>query len=778
MKVILAEKPSVARDIARELKATTRKDGYIEGNGFVVTWAFGHLVTLKEPDEYDTQYKRWDLAHLPIIPDKFLLKAAGDDGAKKQLKIVTDLFKKADELICATDAGREGELIFRYIQHWAKCTRKPFRRLWISSLTSEAIKKGFKNLKDGSEYDNLFKAARCRSEADWIVGMNGSRYFTLQFGGKQTLWSVGRVQTPILALIVNRDIEIEHFEPKDYWEVHTHYRETLFKHQGGKFFEQEKATNILEKITDQPLAIVGIIEKKEKTPAPLLYDLTDLQKDMNKRWGMTADDTLKAAQNLYEKKHLTYPRTDSRYLTADMKAGIPDLLKKISTVRPKDIEPLDLAKLNFSKRIINDAKVSDHHAVIPTDELPGSLPDQEAKIYEAVTTRFIAAFYPPCIKNVTTVSAESVEEPFRAIGRVLVDAGWQTLYPFMLKKKESDKDGDDAGDNQIMPSFEKGESGPHVPKLKTLKTTPPKPFTEASLLQAMETAGKMIDDDELKEALKNKGIGTPATRAQIIETLLHRKYIERQKKNLRATDSGRHLISIVQDERLKSPELTGEWETNLKSMEKGEYDPVKFMDDVVSHTKLLINQSQNGVTTSELGPCPLCKSPVIKGREHYGCSEWKAGCRFVLRRDSLGADIFPGIASELLRNRSTLKPVLMTIDGNPLFGTITLQDDGSLTYERMQVIKSGKGKDVLGPCPVCGGDIVAGDKAFGCSNWQNGCRFKIWKKIANKSVSKIVAKKILADGESEMIEGFKSRAGKSFSAKLKIVGDDIKFEFR
>lgn len=771
MKVILAEKPSVARDIAKELKATSRKEGYIEGKGFAVTWAFGHLVELKEPDEYDVRFRSWDLAHLPIIPDEFLLRANGDTGAKKQLKIVSELFKQADELICATDAGREGELIFRYIQIWAKCTRKPFRRLWISSLTSEAIRDGFKNLKPGENYDNLFKAAKCRSEADWIVGMNGSRYFTLQYGDKQTLWSVGRVQTPVLAMIVNRDLEIEDFKPKDYWEIHTRYRETLFKHRDGKFFDKQQADVILEKITDEDLVITDIEEKQEKIPPPLLFDLTDLQKEMNKRWGMTADETLKAAQSLYEKKHITYPRTDSRYLSTDMKASIPALLKRISNERPDDVAPLNVDALKFTKRIINDSKVSDHHAIIPTEELPGKLPDQEGKVYEAVTTRFIAAFYPPCLKNVTTVFAECREEPFRAIGRVLVDPGWQRLYPHLTRK--SDNKNDD-GEEQIMPPFEKGEQGPHEPELKALKTKPPKPFTEASLLQAMETAGKMIDDDELKEALKNKGIGTPATRAQIIETLLHRQYITRKKKNLLSTDGGRHLISIIEDEQLKSPELTGEWETHLKSMEKGDYDPEKFMTDVIQHTRTLIHESN---ANGPLGPCPVCKAPVIKGRQHYGCSRWKEGCTFILRTDAFGAQIHRGLASEILRNKSTLKPVFMQIENKTLFGKIILKDGGELDYKIVEVKSAGKGKDVLAPCPVCGGDIVAGDKAFGCSNWQNGCAFKIWKKIAGKSISKTLATTLLKDGQSKQIDGFKSRAGKSFSARLKIVGADVKFDF-
>lgn len=773
MKVVIAEKPSVARDIAKELQASSRHDGYLEGNGYIVTWAFGHLIGLKEPDGYDPAFKRWSLDVLPIIPEKFELMPTGDEGAVKQLKIIKNLFKRADEIICATDAGREGELIFRYIQIWSQATRVPFKRLWISSLTSQAIRGGFAQLKDGRAYDDLFHAARCRSEADWIVGMNCSRYFTLQFGGNNTLWSIGRVQTPLLAMIVNRDDEIENFKPVDYWEVHSRYRETLFKHLKGRFDERVKADAVLEKVRGQELVIDDVQGREEKIPPPLLHDLTDLQKEMNRRFGMTASRTLKAAQNLYERKHLTYPRTDSRYLSSDMKAGIPRLLEKLKVVRAKEIGRLDLRNLAFTKRLVNDANVTDHHAIIPTEIVPGSggVGGDEAKVYEAVLTRFIAAFYPACRKRVTTVLANSNTEPFKATGRELIEEGWQALYPHMNRRSAR---GSGVEDLQQMPAFQKGERGPHEPELKALQTKPPQRFNEATLLQAMETAGRMVDEEELKAALAEKGLGTAATRAQIIETLLSRKYIVREQKNLISTANGRHLIGIIHDERLKSPELTGEWEANLKKMERGAFAPEQFMQDVISHVRGIILRPDTVGADGEFGPCPLCGAPVIKGRELYGCSGWKVGCAFVLKSNGFSVDFTAGLATELLRIHASLTPHLLTVNGESVFGNLYLQKDGAVTYEQ---VDSKSAASEIGVCPACAGSISETKKGYGCSNWQNGCKFVIWKTIAGKKISQVMARKLLTSGETAVLKGFKSKAGKSFSAKLKLEGNDVKFDF-
>lgn len=750
MKVVLAEKPSVARDIAKELHATSRKDGYLEGNGYIVTWAFGHLIGLKEPDEYDPSYKQWNLDVLPIIPEKFGLKPTGDEGARKQLNTIKKLFKQADEIICATDAGREGELIFRYIQIWSQSTRVPFKRLWISSLTSQAIRKGFANLADGHAYDPLFDAARCRSEADWIVGMNGSRYFTLQFGGNNTLWSIGRVQTPVLAMIVNRDHEIENFTPEAYWEVHTRYRETLFKHQNGKFISQDKGDAVLRKITGHDLLIGDVQGREEKIPPPLLHDLTDLQKEMNRRFGMTATRALKAAQNLYERKYLTYPRTDSRYLSSDMKPGIPGLLEKLKAVRATEIARLNLQRLTFTKRLVNDANVTDHHAIIPTEIVPrtGGLSGDEAKVYEAVVTRFIAAFYPHCRKQVTTVLANSNGEPFKATGRTLTEEGWQALYPHLNRKQpQAQKPRSGQARNasgaaealQQMPTFQNGEHGPHEPELKTLQTKPPPRFNEATLLQAMETAGRMVEEESLKAALAEKGLGTPATRAQIIETLLHRDYIFRDQKNLISTSNGRHLVTVVHDERLKSAELTGEWEANLKKMERGAYAPRQFMQDVITHIRGIIGRQGTGTAAANggFGPCPLCGKPVIKGREFYGCSGWKDGCKFVLKASGFSVDINAGLATELLHNHASLTPHLLTVDGSPVFGKLHLQKNGTVIYKLIDATSPGpQGRggagEALGICPACGGTISETKKGYGCSNWRNGCKFVIWKTIEKK----------------------------------------------
>ena len=775
MIVVLAEKPSVARDIAKCLNANNKKDGYLEGNGYSVTWAFGHLVELKEPEEYDSSLKKWNIETLPIIPDPFQLRSKEDESTQKQLNTIKKLFEGADEIICATDAGREGELIFRYIQSWTQTEAKPFKRLWISSLTTEAITDGFKKLKDGKEFDLLYKAAKCRSEADWIVGINSTRFFTAKYGGYNNLWSIGRVQTPVLAMIVNRDLEILNFQPEDFWELHTYYRDTYFKHTSGKFNKQEKAESKLEAIKDHDLVIKEIKEKKEKVSPPLLYDLTDLQKDMNKRYGLTADDTLKAAQSLYEKKHLTYPRTDSRFLTKDIVPKIPELLEKLKDIKEAEIAPLNLKKLKFSNKIVNDVKVTDHHAIIPTNVIALNLSGDESKVYEAVVTRFISVFYPPCVKSVTTVTAEINKEPFRATGTVILDPGWTALYPSPQKAKKGD--GESIEDEQVMPIFAKGESGPHDPHVRASKTSPPKLFTEGTLLNMMETAGKIIEDEELKEALKNKGIGTPATRAAIIEVLIKRNYIARQKKNLISTTGGRQLISLVTDERLKSPELTGEWESNLKKIENEEYDPDKFISEIIEYTKEIIKQNDTKAPKEiNLGQCPLCQSPIIRGKKGYGCSGWKDGCKFVLWQDTYGVKIDKKLAGEIIQNRISFNSYLLNVDGEKIYGKIKIAKDGEISYEKTDVILSEK-EEVLGNCPACNAHVIETPKAYGCSNWRNGCKFTIWKTISNKEITKEIAKEILDKGETEVFKDFKSKAGKEFSAKLKVIDNEVKFEF-
>jgi DNA topoisomerase-3 len=794
MKVVLAEKPSVGRDIAKHLGANQRGNGFLQGNGWVVTWAFGHLVELQEPEDYTPEWKAWRLSNLPIIPDLFRLRPRGDNSALAQLETIKRFFIEAEEIVCATDAGREGELIFRYILEWSGCTEKPFRRLWISSLTNEAIEKGFAQLAPGSDFDKLYRAARCRSEADWIVGLNATRFFTVEYGRRNLLLSLGRVQTPILAMIVGRDLEIEYFKPEEFWEIHTRCRGARFTHTAGKFTVQSEAQAIIDRITGQELVITSVSQKNALAHPPQLYDLTSLQRDMNKRHGFTADQTLKLAQALYESKHLTYPRTDSCYLSKDLEPTIAPLLHKLRELKPAEIGKLDLSALAFTKRIVDDKKVSDHHAIIPTTILAENLGEDEAKLYDAVVTRLIAAFYPPCVRAVTTVEAVSVEEPFRARGIVLVDPGWQALYgddaeeddapPKTAKKSAKGADakaGESAGAEepaQALPAFTEGERNPHEPSLPQFKTSAPKRFNESSLLQLMETAGRIVTDETLKEALKDKGVGTPATRASIIEVLITRNYVERRKKNLVSTDSGRALIALVKDERLKSPELTGDWEYRLKQIERGEYEPSVFMSEVAAYTReILLGKAESTIDLTNLGPCPLCAQPVMRGRTGYGCSKWKEGCKFVLPGTLWELAITPVLAREILIHKRSLSPHPITVDGVAHFAHLRFDKKGQPAYDVAAVAKKSGQDESLGPCPVCAGDVVVGKKAYGCSNWKNGCRFVVWKTIAQKEIDVGLVQQLLKSQITDTVTGFTSKAGKTFDAKLKVISGEVKFDF-
>ena len=660
MKVIIAEKPSVARDIAAVLDIKTKKKGYIEGRGCAITWAFGHLVTLQEPGEYDPALKRWSLETLPFVPEEFKLTLIKNRGVDEQFKIIETLCKEADEIVCATDAGREGELIFRYILAQAKCEDKPIRRLWLNSLTPDAIQEAFKDLKDGHDYDALYAAARCRSESDWIVGLNATRYYTVKHGrigggSDRVLWSIGRVQTPVLAMIVERDDTILQFRPQPFWELTSRYRGVVFKYTGKRFEKPTKAQALLEKITDQPFEITGIAAKEKKEQPPQLFDLTTLQREINKQHGLSAADTLAATQSLYEKKLVTYPRTDSRYLSKDMKPRIPKILAQLKALWAEQIAPLNLAKLPFTKRIIDDSKVTDHHAIIPTGVKPARLGPNEELVYAAITTQFIAAFYPVCVKNITTVAGVSNQVKFQAKGTQVVEPGWTVLFP---KKKPG------AADDQPLPAFEKNETGPHEPFLREGKSKPPNHFTENTLLGAMEAAGKFVEDDSLREALKERGIGTPATRAAIIETLLRRNYIHREKKQLRCTDMGRCLIALIRDPLLKSPEMTGEWEEKLKQIERSQLDPDDFMTGISGYIRGLIQKSgTEGLDPKRWGSCPLCGKEVIKGNKAYGCSGWKEGCEFVLEPDCKGIPLPPRQIQVLLQQRILPQPV--RIDDEP-----------------------------------------------------------------------------------------------------------------
>ncbi|MFQ5729220.1 MAG: DNA topoisomerase 3 [Waddliaceae bacterium] len=646
MIVVLTEKPSVARDLAAHLGARLRKEGYLEGSGYQVTWAFGHLVGLKEPEEYHPEWKRWSLQSLPMLPERFQLKAIGDGKAKKQLGVVKRLLEQADTIICATDAGREGELIFRYIMEYCGLSSKPFKRLWLRSLTPAAIRTAFADLRSGSDYEPLYHAARCRSEADWIVGLNGTRNLTIRFG-QGNLWSLGRVQTPVLAMIVERDDEIRHFHPEPFWELMTKYRNTPFKYTGKRFVTKEAAENSLIVLGDDPLQVDAVKQKKERQLPPQLFNLTELQREMNRRYGMSAAETLKGAQALYESKLITYPRTDSQYITADMKEDVSPILQTLRPRKPKETAALNLSSLNFSKSIVNDAKVTDHHAILPTGHRPGVLTRLQERIYDAIHIRLIVVFYPPCLKETTVVEASVLREetdsvPFVAKGTVILDPGWTVLYP--KQTEDADKK------TPILPSFTAGESGPHTPYLKEGETQPPRNYTESSLLGAMAAAGKRVEDAEQREALKEKGLGTPATRASIIETLIKRGYLHREKKKLKATDRGRYLVALIQDPSLKSADLTGEWESKLKAIEAGKLPAGVFMKEIEQLIRRILETSDaHSVQENLLGPCPLCGQMVIEGKRGYGCSAWKNGCKYVLWKKQQGMQLQPTHARRLLQ---------------------------------------------------------------------------------------------------------------------------------
>jgi DNA topoisomerase-3 len=676
MRVVVAEKPSVARDLAKVLGANQRRDGYLEGNGWQVTWAIGHLVQLKTPDEYDPALKRWSMDRLPFVPERFELRPTDNQGTRQQLEVVAGLCRSAEELVCATDAGREGELIFRYILDYAGCPGRPHTRLWLSSLTEDAIKQAFANRKPGAAYENLHDAARSRSEADWIVGLNATRAYTVRYGGSGVLWSLGRVQTPVLALIAQRDDEIRVFDPRPFWELRTRYRKARFRYAGDRFREQGPAQELLAKVEGQPLHIDKLERRTESLPPPLLYDLTQLQRDMNLRHGLSAQRTLEVAQELYEKKLLTYPRTDSRHLSLDM---VDTVRTTLAQLRAWDAQKLAVLAQWIAgapdgergpkarkKRVFDDDKVSDHHAIIPTGKVE-SLSGEAQQVFSAVATRFVQAFLGDRVQDVTTAHAQSNGVPFRARGVVVTDPGWSALEPEVPKKKKGkkgadDDDGDD--DTQELPALREGESGPHQPELHEGKTKPPRPYTENTLLAAMETAGRSIDDEQLREAMRARGLGTPATRASILETLLSRGYVVRDKKQLRVTDLGRYLIAIIADPLLKSAELTGEWEWKLGQIERGAFARATFLDEIVARIRALVatglspRNEQDGI-----GLCPRCRAPVIEGREAYGCSRWKEDCAFRLPKLYRSVPLQREQVRELLFRGVHLRPI--TIDGAP-----------------------------------------------------------------------------------------------------------------
>ncbi len=573
MKVCIAEKPSVAKEIARILKAGIRKDGYFEGNGYQVTWTFGHLCTLKNPDDYTSDWKAWRMQSLPMIPPRFGIKLIDNDGVKKQFDIIKKLFDACDEVINCGDAGIEGELIQRWVLTKAECS-KPLKRLWISSMTDEAIEEGFKKLKDGKDFDCLYAAGNARAIGDWLLGMNASRLYTLKYADGKGVLSIGRVQTPTLALIVRRFEEIQNFVSKTFWEIKTNYRGVIFNSTNGRFDTVEDASRIVEEIKTNLFEIVSFEQKKGNEAPPKLFDLTALQVECNKKFSFTADETLKYIQSLYEKKMVTYPRVDTTFLPTDMYSKIEGILKNMEPYA-NFTAPLLGKPIKKSKKVFDDTKITDHHAIVPTGIKPSGLILEEKRVYDLIARRFISVFYSDCIVSNTTVIGKVCTHEFKATGKVILEDGWRVLYP----KKDDEKD-TDASEDQIMPHFEKGESGEHTPDLLERQTQPPKMLTEATLLRAMETAGKQVEDEELRELMKENGIGRPSTRANIIETLFKRRFVTRDKKNLVPTQTGIQLINTIQNELLKSAELTGMWEKKLRQIEKGTYDPKIFLSEM------------------------------------------------------------------------------------------------------------------------------------------------------------------------------------------------------
>ena len=619
MIVCIAEKPSVARDIAAVLGATARHDGYLEGNGYQVTWTFGHLCRLLEPHEYTDQWKAWALSRLPMLPDKYQTKVAEDKGVQKQFHIIESLVQKADGVINCGDAGQEGELIQRWVLKQANC-QCPVQRLWISSLTPEAIKEGFAKLKPAQSYQLLYEAGMMRAIGDWVLGMNATRAYTLRYGKNRQVLSIGRVQTPTLALIVKRHHEISHFVPEKYWELKTLYRDTTFSATKGKFSKEEDARELLDKISQELFRITKVEKKKGTEYAPKLFDLTSLQVECNKRHAFSAEETLKIIQSLYEKKLTTYPRVDTTYLSDDIYPKVPGILKGIAPAYETLVPTLlEAAKLPKSKKVFDNSKVTDHHAIIPTGVKPAGMDANEAKVYDMVARRFIAAFYPDCKIATTSVLGEAGEVEFKANGKVILSPGWRVVF----EDKQSDEKSEE---EKTLPDFQEGEQGPHEPSLNEKMTSPPKPYTEATLLRAMETAGKQVEDEALREAMKENGIGRPSTRASIIETLLKRDYIRKERKNLIPTETGIQLIQTIHQDLLKSAELTGQWEKKLRDIENGEYKSLDFMKDL----KEMVSEVVYAVKSDKTGElCPLCRQGrLIRGKQSYGCSRWKEGCQY------------------------------------------------------------------------------------------------------------------------------------------------------
>ncbi|MBR8535347.1 DNA topoisomerase 3 [Carboxylicivirga sediminis] len=759
MIVCIAEKPSVAFEIAQIVGANSKRDGYYEGNNYQVTWTFGHLCTLKEPHEYLSEWKRWSLGWLPMIPSRFGIKLINDSGIKKQFNTIRKLVQSADEVVNCGDAGQEGELIQRWVLHKAG-TKCPIKRLWISSLTEEAIKEGFEKLRSSEDFKNLYAAGSSRAIGDWLLGINATRLYTLKYGQQGQVLSIGRVQTPTLALIVERQKAIDNFKPEPFWELKTKYKEVVFSATKGRFSQKEEGNAYLETIKTSDFEVKDFSKKKGKEAPPRLFDLTSLQVECNKKFGFSAEETLKTIQSLYEKKLTTYPRVDTTFLSNDIYPKVPNILKGMKDHQHLT-EPLLKAKLKKSKKVFDDKKVTDHHAIIPTGVYANNMSRDEKVVYELVARRFIAAFYPDATISNTQVMGDVNGVEFKATGKQLLDPGWRIV--FMDGKEEKKPD-------DIMPEFQVGEKGPHEPLLIEKETQAPKPYTEATLLRAMETAGKQVDDEELRDAMKENGIGRPSTRAAIIETIFRRKYITKVRKNLHPTITGMQLIDTIKNELLKSAELTGIWEKKLREIEKGQYDAGEFMNelkqmvsDIVFHVKHDRSEKKIEVVEestdkkSEKSPkkeedktllCPQCKQGnMLKGNSAWGCSRFKEGCKTLIPFEFMGKKLTDKQVQQLIQKGKTSIIKGFTEGDTKVDGVVLLDDAFTLQLEKAEL-------DVW-TCPLCkAGTVVKGKAAYGCNNFRNGCRLRIpfefmGKKLTSKQVEALVLKQ-----KTGVIKGF------------------------
>ena len=729
MIVCIAEKPSVARDIARVLGATRSCDGYQEGNGYQVTWTFGHLCELKNPEDYTPHWKRWSLGSLPMMPERFGIRLKNDQGIAKQFATIQRLMQSADEIVNCGDAGQEGELIQRWVMQKAGA-RCPVKRLWISSLTEEAIREGFNNLRPASDYQSLYEAGLCRAIGDWLLGMNATRLYTLKYRpyqfGQQPL-SVGRVQTPTLALIVRRDHEIATFRPEPYWVLQTKYRDTIFnavmaqpdedeaatdkpadkateKRSAARGFRtEEEARRALEKIKTQPFEVTKVEKKKGAEAPPRLFDLTSLQVECNKKFGLSAEDTLRTVQSLYEKKVTTYPRVDTTYLPDDVFPKCKATLNGIAKYYAEELQPLRGAKLLKRKKVFDNSKVTDHHAIIPTGVEPNNLTDTERRVYDLIARRFIANFYPDCQFATTTVLGQSASVPFRVSGKVILVPAWRTVLQPTQDTGESAEPAEQTDEERVLPNFVEGETGPHIPSLTQKSTQPPKHFTEATLLRAMETAGRLVDDEALREALKENGIGRPSTRAAIIETLYRRGYIVKQRKSLLATQTGKELIALIHEDLLKSAELTGRWEKKLREIEHQQYSAPQFIAELKEMVSSIVLQ-------------------VLADNTPRRIEDVSAQHTSAVARHTSAAARHTSVAVRGTSQRNT-SATSQTMGGSRANASSSASDTSAKAATNAQP-KSPRIRAGM-KCPLCGeGKIIKGHTAYGCSRWREGCTFR------------------------------------------------------